>query len=79
MLWNGQVQGPDTSPTMRPEGFAFTVRGPANTAVLIEATTDLTAPSWVPVQTCSLTNGVLHFLDLESSNYPARFYRVRSP
>jgi hypothetical protein len=79
MLWNGQAQGPDTSPNMRPEGFAFAVRGLANTTVLIEATTDLTAPYWVPVQTCTLTNGVFHFLDLESSNYPARFYRVRSP
>jgi hypothetical protein len=79
MLWGSQGQGPDPGPAMQPDGFAFTIRGPANTSVLIEATTDLAGQSWAPVQTCTLTNGVLRFLDLESSNYPARFYRVRSP
>jgi len=55
------------------------VRGTADIPMVIEATTDPAATAWAPFQTCTLTNGVIDFTDPASSNYPARFYRIRSP
>jgi len=35
--------------------------------------------AWVPLLSANLTNGLLHFADPQWTNYPARFYRLRSP
>jgi len=34
---------------------------------------------WTPLQSCAITNGLIYFSDAQWTNYPARFYRIRSP
>ncbi len=56
---------------------------PGQTAV-IEATTNLLSPpasiSWVPIATNTLdSSGVLQFIDSRATNFPHRFYRMRTP
>jgi hypothetical protein len=59
-------------------GFGFTVSWATNASVVVEASDDLKNPSWSPVQTNALNNGVVNFTDPQWTNYPSRFYRVRS-
>jgi hypothetical protein len=79
LLWNPQVQTSDASFGPGPNGFGFTISGTANIPILIEACTNFARPLWVSLQSCTLTNGSLYFSDPEWKNYPARFYRIRSP
>jgi hypothetical protein len=44
--------------------------------VVVEASTNL--QSWTPVITNALVNGTNAFSDSAYTNYPQRFYRVRS-
>ena len=48
-------------------------------AVAVDACTDLANPAWTPLQTNLLSNGSSYFGDLQWTNYPARFYRLRWP
>ena len=57
-------------------GFQFTVGWATNTAVVVEASTNL--QSWTPVSTNTLVNGTNYFSDSSYTNFPQRFYRVRS-
>jgi hypothetical protein len=45
----------------------------------LEACTNLANVTWVPLQSCNLTNGLLYFSDPQWTNYPSRYYRLRSP
>jgi hypothetical protein len=45
---------------------------------VVEASTSLAIPTWVPVSTNILTAGTSYFSDPDWTNYPARFYRLRS-
>ena len=47
--------------------------------VVVEASTDLAQPLWAPVGTNTLTDGSSYFSDPQWTNYPGRFYRLRSP
>ena len=47
--------------------------------IVVEASADLANPFWTPVGTNTLTGGSSYFSDPEWTNYPARFYRLRSP
>lgn len=58
-------------------GFQFTVSWATNTAVVVEASTNL--QKWTPVITNTLVSGTNAFADAAWTNYPQRFYRVRSP
>lgn len=79
-LWNPQVQPADANFGMREERFGFNITGTAGIPLVIEACTNPPTGSWMPVQTCTLTNGLLYFSDPEETNkYPVRFYRIRSP
>jgi hypothetical protein len=60
-------------------GFGFNITGTTNIPIVIEAGTKLANASWVPLQSLNLTNGAFYFSDPNRTNYPARFYRVRSP
>jgi formylglycine-generating enzyme required for sulfatase activity len=44
----------------------------------VEACTNLASPVWIPVGTNALTDGWCSFSDPDWTNYPSRFYRVRS-
>ena len=79
VLWNPQMQTGDGSFGVRQNRFGFNITGTADIPLVVEATTNLTPESWVPSQSCTLTNGFIYFSDAEWTNYPGRFYRIRSP
>jgi hypothetical protein len=60
------------------KAFNFTISGSTNGNVVVEACENLAQPHWIPVSTNTLANGLLLFSDLQSSNHPTRYYRVRS-
>jgi hypothetical protein len=59
--------------------FGFNVTGTADIPIVVEASTILAPPSWAPWQSGTLTNGLIYFTDPQWTNYPTRFYRIRSP
>ena len=61
--------------------FTMSGTGPTDTVYRIFATTNLTQPftNWTPVATGSFSGGVFNFTDPQWTNYPGRFYRLRSP
>jgi hypothetical protein len=74
-LWNPQPQAAG----VRTNKFGFTITGTTNIPVVVEAAANLASASWTPLQPCTLTNGSIYFSDPQWTNYPARFYRLRSP
>ena len=79
VLWNPQVQTTDGSFGVRQNQFGFDIAGTLDIPLVIEASTALAPASWLPLQTCTLTNGLLYFSDPQWTNYSKRFYRIRSP
>ena len=79
VLWNPQVQTGDASFGVRTNRFGFTITGTSNLVIVVEACTNLANPIWSPVGTNTLTGGSSYFSDPQWTNYPARFYRLRSP
>ncbi len=59
------------------DAFGFTISWATNVPVVVEASTNVANPTWVPLQTKALSGGWTHFSDPQRTNYPARFYRVR--
>jgi uncharacterized repeat protein (TIGR03803 family) len=59
--------------------FGFDVTGIFNQVVVVDACADLISPNWLPLQTNTLTGGASYFSDSQWTNYPSRFYRLRSP
>jgi len=59
--------------------FGFTITGTTNIPIVVEASANPAPTSWSPLLTCTLTNGSIYFSDPAWTNYPARFYRIRSP
>jgi hypothetical protein len=55
------------------------INGSSNLAIVVEACTNLANPIWLPVGTNTLSGGSSYFRDAQWMNYPARFYRLRSP
>jgi len=70
-------QGPGFGP--QPNGFGFTISWATNIPVVIETATNLGNPVWLPLATNTLSSGTNSFSDPDWTNYPNRFYRVRSP
>jgi hypothetical protein len=79
VLWNPQAQTRDASFGVRTNQFGFNITGSSNLVIVVEACTDLANPVWQPFQTNTLTGGSAYFSDPQWTNYPARFYRLRSP
>ena len=75
VLWNPRA----VSPGLRNDWPSFDITGGTNLPVVVEASTNLAGGPWVPLQSGSLTNGLLHFSDPQPANYPSRFYRLRWP
>jgi hypothetical protein len=61
------------------KGFGFIISWATNLSVVVEASTTLAQPVWVPLSTNALVNGWSYFSDPQRANYPARFYRIHSP
>ena len=83
VLWNPQAQR-DASFGIRTNRFGFNITGSSNLVIVVEACTDLVNPTWSPVGTNTLntfigTNGSSYFSDSAWTNYPGRFYRLRTP
>ena len=78
-LWTPLVQASDASFGVRTNQFGFNISWASGRVVVVEASTDLAQPIWSPVGTNTLTDGSSYFSDLQWTNYPARFYRLRSP
>ena len=89
--WGSTYAGLPTAPWYQPQpqilgsayglgviskAFNFTISWATNTAMVVEASTNL--QDWTPVITNTLVNGTNYFSDSSYTNYPKRFYRVRS-
>jgi len=59
--------------------FSFTVTGSTNDVVVVQVCTNLADPVWSYVNVLTLSGGAALFSDSRWTNYPDRFYRVRSP
>ena len=80
--WNAQVQF-DSNFGIKSNQFGFDIYG-ADWPFVVDAATGLGDPIWFPLATNIITNGgttngVAYFGDSQRTNYPVRFYRVRSP
>ena len=73
------IQTGDADFDVRTNQFGFNIAGTVDIPIMLEACTDLANPTWIPLQSCTLTNGLLYFNDPQWTNYSARFYRIRSP
>jgi hypothetical protein len=76
--WNPQAQNGDGGFGVHGNQFGFTITGTTNIPIVVEACTNL-GGAWIPLQSVGLTNGSFHFSDPQWTNYPGRFYRLRSP
>jgi hypothetical protein len=79
VLWNPQFQFGDFSSGVRTNRFSFKIIGAPNIPVVLETCTNLATPNWVTLQSFTITNGLLDFSDPQWTNYPGRYYRLRSP
>ena len=59
--------------------FGFTISWATNVSVIVQASTNLANPVWLPVSTNLLVGGTSYFSDLQWTNYSWRFYRLNSP
>jgi hypothetical protein len=79
MLWLPQVQTGDASFGVQAYQFGFSITWASGQTVVVEACMNLANPVWQPVQTNTLTSDSVYFSDPQWTDYPARFYRLRSP
>jgi BspA type Leucine rich repeat region (6 copies) len=79
VLWNPQMLSFDSGFGVQDSGFGFNISGTAGIPIVVEASTNLATLAWLPLQTCTLTNALVHFSDPQWRNYPGRLYRIRSP
>jgi hypothetical protein len=84
VLWNPQAQTGGTMFGVRTNRFGFNITGSSNLVIVVEGCTNLANPDWRPVSINMLntfigTNGTSYFSDSDWTNYPGRFYRLRSP
>jgi hypothetical protein len=75
LLWNPQA----TAFTVGDGQFGFSISGPPNAVIVVDACSDLANPVWVPVSTITLSSGgTALFTDGQAGNYPNRYYRLSS-
>jgi hypothetical protein len=58
--------------------FGFTIAGASGSVVVVQASTNLANPGWVPVSTNTVVGGTSFFSDPQWTNYPSRFYRLQA-
>jgi len=78
-LWLPQAQTRAASFGVLSNQFGFNITWASDTVIVVEACTNLANPAWCPVGTNTLTGGSSYFSDPDWTNYPGRFYRLRSP
>ena len=72
-----QIQLNDGSFGVQTNGFGFNLTGIAEPRIIFEASPNVSAANWLPLQTNVLGAGPLFFSDSAWTNYASRFYRVR--
>jgi hypothetical protein len=79
-LWEPRIETNDPSFGVQTNRFGFKITWARYTVVVVEACADLTDPVWSPVGTdlFILNDASVYFSDPQWTNYPTRFYRVRS-
>jgi hypothetical protein len=77
--WLPQVLSGESNLGVQTNQFGFKIAWASGKTVVVEAATNLAEPTWIPVSTSTLTDGSFLFGDAEWTNFPARFYRLRSP
>jgi hypothetical protein len=77
-LWLPHLQATDTSFGVKTNPFGFSVTWADGMSVVVEASPSLSNPVWSPLATNVLSSGTFYFGDPQWTNYPSRFYRVRS-
>jgi len=77
-LWLPQAQTIGGSFGVRTNQFGFNINWASGQTVVVEACTNFFNPVWQPVQTNTLTTSSAYFSDPQWTNYPGRFYRLRS-
>ena len=75
---NPQILTGQTSFGVQTNQFGFTISWATNISIVVDACTNLLNPLWQPVQTNALMGGTSYFSDPQWTNYPGRFYRVRT-
>jgi hypothetical protein len=78
-LWNPVAQTTDSNFGIKSNRFGFNVTGTTDIPIVVEASTNAMGASWTPLLNGTLTNGSIYFSDPQWTNYPKRFYRIRSP
>ena len=84
VLWLDDISVVPTQPGFASFGvlsnqFGFNINWTSGRVIVVEACTNLASPVWTPLQTNTLTNGLFYFSDPQWTNYPGRYYRIRSP
>lgn len=78
-LWTPQALTGDGGFGVRTNQFGFNIFWSDQHVVVVEGCTDLIDPVWVPLATNTLSGSSIYFCDPQWTNYPGRFYRLRSP
>ncbi len=76
VLWNPHILTSDAGFGVRSNQFGFDIAFTNTVPVVVEATTNLVNPVWVPLQTVTLTNGLFHFTEPFQTTNATRFYRL---
>jgi hypothetical protein len=79
VLWNPVIRTSGASFGVQSNQFGFNITGTTNIPIVVEACTSLAQPVWVPLQSMTLTNGLVHFSEPIETNAAARFYRIGAP
>jgi hypothetical protein len=79
VLWNPTVATNDANFGFKAGQFGFTISGSTNLIVVVERSSTLSNPVWIPVATNILTGGSSDFIDTAAINEPTGIFRLRSP
>jgi hypothetical protein len=79
VLWNPVIQTSDAGFGVQGNEFGFNITGTTNIPIVVEACTNLGDTSWILLQSCTVTNGLIHFRDPAGTSFPSCIYRIRSP
>jgi len=78
-LWHPLVLTDHPSFGVGKNAFGFTSAWASGMTTVVEAKTDLSTASWVPLATNTFIDGLSYFSDPQYTNNPSRVYRLRWP
>ena len=78
-LWKPRVQTTGDKFGIQANQFGFNINWTSGQVIVVEASTSLTNTVWFSVATNVVADGISYFSDPQTTNYPIRFYRLRSP